>query len=201
MSQLSLQLAPHARLTAGVDEAGRGPLAGPVFAAAVILHPRRRIRGLDDSKQLTPARREELALKIQERALAWGIGRAEVEEIDAINILQASLLAMQRAVAALGVTPDLVRVDGNCCPRLPCAVEAIVKGDATVSAISAASILAKVARDRIMVELDAVYPAYGLAEHKGYSTPGHLAALRTLGPTPIHRRSFAPVSRWTPAAD
>jgi len=183
------------RLVAGVDEVGRGPLAGPVVAGAVILDPERPIEGLADSKALTEARREVLADIIQERALAWALGRAEVEEIDRLNILQASLLAMQRAVAALIPAPEFALVDGNRCPQLPCPAEAVVKGDATVAAISAASIIAKVSRDRELVALDAEYPGYGLARHKGYPSRQHLEALAALGVTPIHRRSYAPVRR------
>jgi len=182
-------------LVAGVDEVGRGPLAGPVVAAAVILDPARFIVGLADSKKLSEARREALAPIIREQALAWALGRAEVEEIDAINILQASLLAMRRAVLALSVAPEFALIDGNRCPDLPCPAEAVVKGDSRVAAISAASIIAKVARDHEMVALDAQYPGYGLAGHKGYPSPAHLAALQQLGVTPIHRRSFAPVRR------
>lgn len=181
-------------LIAGVDEAGRGPLAGPVFAAAVILDPARPIVGLADSKKLGAARREQLADKIRTRALAWALGRAGVEEIDRLNILQASLLAMQRAVAALPIVPAKVLVDGNRCPRLACPCQAIVKGDATVPVISAASILAKVARDAELRELHDRYPAYNFARHKGYLTTAHLDALRRHGPCPEHRRSFAPVA-------
>jgi len=180
---------------AGVDEVGRGPLAGPVVAAAVILDPDRPVEGLKDSKKLSERRREELAWQIRERALAWSLGRAEVHEIDRINILQASLLAMQRAVAALSLAPGLVLVDGNRCPRLDYPSQAVVRGDALVPAISAASIIAKVSRDREMVELDSRYPGYGLAKHKGYPSKAHLEALQTLGVTPIHRRSYAPVRR------
>lgn len=180
---------------AGVDEVGRGPLAGPVVAAAVILDPLRPIEGLADSKALSETKRERLAETIRQRALAWALGRAEVEEIDRINILQASLLAMQRAVAALPVPPQFALIDGNRCPSLPCPAEAVVKGDARVPAISAASILAKVVRDRELVELDARYPGYGLAKHKGYPSRQHLEALASLGVTPIHRRSYAPVRR------
>ncbi len=182
-------------LVAGVDEAGRGPLAGPVVAAAVILSPDHPIAGLADSKVLTPARREALADVIRQRAMCWGIGQAEVEEIDRLNILHASLLAMQRAVAALSLPPEKVLVDGNCCPRLSCPVEAIVRGDATVPSISAASILAKVHRDQIMLAMDARYPVYGFRRHKGYPTSVHLQALLDHGVSPIHRRSFAPVAR------
>ncbi len=180
---------------AGVDEVGRGPLAGPVVAAAVILDPERPIEGLKDSKKLSEKRREELAETIRENALAWCIGRAEVDEIDRINILQASLLAMRRAVEGLPLRAEHALVDGNRCPELSCSVEAIVGGDNTVPVISAASILAKVVRDREMVELDRLYPGYGLAKHKGYPTKLHLEALKTLGVTGIHRRSFGPVRR------
>ena len=180
---------------AGVDEVGRGPLAGPVVAAAVILDPDRPVEGLKDSKKLSERRREYLAELIRERALAWSLGRAEVHEIDRINILQASLLAMQRAVAALSLAPELVLVDGNRCPRLDYPSQAVVRGDALVPAISAASIIAKVSRDREMVELDSRYPGYGLAKHKGYPSKAHLAALQTLGVTAVHRRSYAPVRR------
>lgn len=182
------------RLLCGVDEAGRGPLAGAVFAAAVVLDPKRpRINNLLDSKVLDPETREKLAARIKERALAWSIASASVEEIDAINILRASLLAMKRAVEALGLQPDEVCVDGNMLPPISGPCRAIVKGDQLVAAISAASILAKVARDAEMTLLDARYPGYGFASHKGYSTPEHLAALRSLGPCDIHRRSFEPV--------
>lgn len=177
---------------AGIDEAGRGPLAGPVLAAAVILTPEP-LAGLADSKQLPAAGRSTLAALIRERAAGWALGRAEVEEIDCLNIRQASLLAMQRAVAALAPQPDLALVDGCDRPWLPCRVESIVRGDVSVNAISAASILAKVARDAEMAELEPCYPGYGLARHKGYGTREHLSALRRLGPTPIHRRSFRPV--------
>jgi len=184
-----------ARLLCGVDEAGRGPLAGAVFAAAVVLDPARpRINHLVDSKQLDEAEREVLAGRIRERAMCWAVASASVEEIDRLNILGASLLAMQRAIVALNVKPDEVCVDGLHVPRgveAPC--RAIVKGDRLVAAISAASILAKVARDAEMLALDARYPAYGFAQHKGYPTPEHLAALRAHGPSEIHRRSFEPV--------
>ena len=193
--QGSFEFHSEAQRLAGVDEVGRGPLAGPVVAAAVILDPRRPLEGLKDSKQLSERRREELDAQIRERALAWALGRAEVHEIDRINILQASLLAMQRAVAALTVAPELVLVDGNRCPRLDYPSQAVVKGDALVPAISAASIIAKVARDREMVELDRRYPGYGLARHKGYPSKAHLSALQDLGVTPVHRRSYAPVRR------
>ncbi len=177
----------------GVDEAGRGPLAGPVYAAAVVLDPARTIRGLRDSKQLDAQRRETLSLRIRERASAWAIASASVEEIDSLNILQASLLAMQRAVAALGVAPALARVDGDRAPKLACAVQTIVGGDASDRAISAASILAKVARDAAMCELHERFPLYGFDRHKGYGTPEHLRILQQNGPCGAHRRSFAPV--------
>jgi ribonuclease HII len=196
MSQMKLTLAYNLgaeTLIAGVDEAGRGPLAGPVIAAAVILDPQRPIRGVADSKQLTPLQRSRLEVKIQARALSWAVGRAEVEEIDRINILQATLLAMQRAVAALDPAPRHALIDGDRCPRLSCPAVAIVRGDQKVAAIAAASILAKVARDREMEALDARYPGYGFARHKGYTTREHVRALRRLGATPIHRRSFRPV--------
>lgn len=182
-------------LAAGVDEVGRGPLAGPVLAGAVILDPARPIDGLRDSKQLTAARREALAAQIRERALAWALGRAEVAEIDAVNILQASHLAMQRAVAALIPKPLRVFVDGHMLPAFGVPAVAVVGGDATIPAISAAAILAKVARDAEMVAMAATFPGYGLERHKGYPTAEHLAALHSLGPSPQHRRSFAPVRR------
>lgn len=177
----------------GVDEVGRGPLAGDVVAAAVILDPARPVAGLDDSKKLTAERREALAVEIREQALAWSLGRASVAEIDEINILQASLLAMHRAVDGLGVEPAYVLVDGNKLPRWPYASEPVIGGDASVPAIAAASILAKVQRDAELAELDQRYPGYGLAKHKGYPTKQHLEALKTLGVTPVHRRSFGPV--------
>lgn len=189
------------KYVAGVDEVGRGPLAGPVMAAAVILDPARPIDGLADSKLLTEQKREQLHILIQERAIAWAVGRAEIEEIDQINILQASLLAMRRAVLALRPQPEFALIDGNRCPALPCPAEAIIKGDMTVAAISAASILAKVTRDREMVELDQLYPGYGFASHKGYPTKAHLTALARLGITPIHRRSFGPVKKYVQDID
>lgn len=182
-------------LVCGVDEAGRGPLAGPVVAAAVVLGRGRSINGLTDSKLLAPERREVLAAEIRARAMAWAIGRADVDEIDRLNILQATLLAMRRAVEALPMIPTRVLVDGTVCPPLSCPAEAIVRGDCSVPLISAASILAKVARDQEMVYWDRVFPGYGLAVHKGYPTARHLAALQARGVTPIHRRSFAPVRR------
>jgi len=180
-------------LTAGVDEAGRGPLAGPVISAVVILHPKTRIKGLTDSKLLTPEARELLFDTICHKAIAWAIGRAEVHEIDKINILQATLLSMKRAVEKLSVKPDIVLIDGNSYPDLDLPMEAIIGGDLSVPAISAASILAKVTRDREMIELAKKYPNYGFQEHKGYGTPKHLEALKRLGPSPLHRRSFQPV--------
>lgn len=182
-------------LSAGIDEAGRGPLAGPVFAAAVILDPSRPIRGLRDSKVLTWQRRTMLAVEIRARAIAWAVASADVAEIDTLNILQATLLAMRRAVEALAVVPVEALVDGNQCPRLACPVYAIVKGDRDVASISAASILAKTARDALLIEFDVLYPHYGFAQNKGYGTPEHLAALERHGPCPIHRRSFAPVAQ------
>ena len=183
------------RWVAGIDEVGRGPLCGAVVAAAVILDPARPIEGLADSKKLSEARREQLFDIICERAMAWSLGRAEVEEIDKLNILQATMLAMQRAVAGLDPAPTHALIDGNRCPVLPCSAEAVIKGDSKVAAISAASIIAKVTRDREMVELDRLYPGYGIAVHKGYPTPAHLDALERLGVTPVHRRSFGPVRR------
>ena len=180
-------------LVAGVDEAGRGPLAGPVVAAAVILDVRQPIAGLADSKKLTALRRERLFDEIRAKALCCAVAQATVEEIDRLNILQATLLAMQRAVAGLRLPPAKVLVDGNRLPSLPMTSEAIVKGDALVPAISAASILAKVSRDRWCAQMDADYAGYGFAEHKGYGTAAHLAALRARGPCAVHRQSFAPV--------
>ena len=180
---------------AGVDEVGRGPLIGPVVAAAVILDPTRPIAGLADSKKLSEKRREQLAQEIKATALAWAVAEASVQEIDEINILHASLLAMRRAVEALSPAAEFVLVDGNRCPTLACPVAAVIKGDSRVAAISAASILAKVARDRQMLEMDEIYPGYGLAKHKGYPTKEHFAALAHLGITPEHRRSFGPVRR------
>jgi len=187
-------------LIAGVDEAGRGPLAGPVVAAAVILDIARPIAGLRDSKLLTAAARARLAAEIRTHALAWCVAQAEVEEIDAINILQATLLAMRRAVEGLALAPTVVEIDGTHCPPLACAARAIVQGDRTVPAISAASILAKTVRDGLLVELDARHPGYGFARNKGYGTPEHLAALARLGPSPVHRQSFAPVAQAASAA-
>lgn len=177
---------------AGVDEVGRGPLAGAVYAAAVVLDPFIAIEGLKDSKQLTEKRREALDVAIREQALSYCVARAEVNEIDEINILQASMLAMQRAVAGLDVPAEFVIVDGNRTPGFDCPSEWLVKGDAKSDVVKAASIIAKVARDREMVRLDQLYPEYGLAQHKGYPTAVHLEALKQHGPSPIHRMSFAP---------
>ena len=177
----------------GIDEAGRGPLAGPVVAAAVILDRKRRINGLNDSKQLSEERRDVLALRIKERAVAWGVGVASVEEIDTVNIRQANFLAMQRAFAQLAVAPTHVLVDGNDPPPIQCKVTCIIGGDALETCISAASILAKTARDAMMVELCDLYPGYGFSQHKGYGVAAHMEALRRLGPSPAHRRSFRPV--------
>jgi ribonuclease HII len=177
----------------GVDEAGRGPLAGAVFAACVALDPQRPIAGLADSKVLSAARREVLAQAIRERARGWAVAAATVEEIDALNILQATMLAMQRAVAQLALAVDEVLVDGNRCPQLPFPARTVVRGDALIPAISAASILAKTARDAAMLDLHRQFPEYGFDRHKGYPTPDHLAALERHGASPCHRRSFAPV--------
>lgn len=180
-------------MIAGVDEAGRGPLAGPVYAAAVILDPARPIAGLADSKKLSEKKRERLALEIREHALCWAIASSSVAEIDQINILQASLLAMQRAVESLSITPEKILVDGKFCPKVAMPAQAIVQGDRSEPAISAASILAKTARDAELRRLDVLHPQYGLAQHKGYPTAAHLAALRAHGVIDIYRRSFAPV--------
>ena len=183
-----------ADVIAGVDEAGRGPLAGAVYAAAVILNPDEPIEGLRDSKKLTEKERERLAVEIKEKSLAWSVADASVEEIDELNILQATLLAMRRAVLGLTVTPNLVPVDGNQLPQLPYPANTIVKGDDKVAAISAASIIAKTTRDHRMMELDELYPGYGFAKHKGYGVKAHLEAIRTLGVCPEHRRSFEPIA-------
>ncbi|KAI5914002.1 ribonuclease HII [Thauera sp. 2A1] len=190
-----MEVVPAASLICGVDEAGRGPLCGPVVAAAVILDPARPIEGLADSKKLTERARERLAPLIRERALAWAVAEATVEEIDRLNILHATMLAMQRAVTALRVAPHEVRIDGNRCPALPYPARAIVRGDATEPSISAASILAKTARDQAMRTLDLAFPHYGLAAHKGYPTAAHLAAIERHGVADFYRRSFAPVRR------
>jgi ribonuclease HII len=186
---------------AGVDEVGRGPLVGNVVAAAVILDPARPIAGLADSKVLSEKKRVLLHDEICSKALAWCVASASPAEIDALNILHATLLAMQRAVAGLSVTPDLALIDGNRCPVLPCAAQPVIRGDAKVPAISAASIIAKVVRDREMAELHCLHPDYGFAQHKGYPTPAHLAALRHLGPLPEHRRSFRPVRELLQSGD
>lgn len=186
---------PAATLVAGVDEVGCGPLVGAVVTAAVILDPARPITGLADSKKLSEKRRLALYDEIVEKALAWSLGRAEPDEIDQLNILQATMLAMQRAVTALNLEPDMVLIDGNRCPVLPMRSLAVVKGDSRVAEISAASILAKVTRDHEMVELDKIFPEYGFAQHKGYPTLLHLEKLALLGATAHHRRSFAPVRR------
>lgn len=191
---MTLEELPGCRLLAGTDEAGRGPLAGDVVAAAVILDPERPITGLNDSKQLSASRRESLYDRIVAESLAWSVARASVAEIDRVNILQASLLAMQRAVQALAPAPEYVYVDGNHCPRWQFPSSAVVQGDSRVACIAAASILAKVTRDRDMISLDRQFPGYGFARHKGYPTAAHLAALAQLGPCAIHRRSFGPVA-------
>jgi len=188
-------------LIAGVDEAGRGPLAGPVVAAAVILDPARPIRGLRDSKQLAPERREVLAVRIRERAIAWAVAEADHEEIDLLNILQATLLAMKRALLELRQRPTMIMIDGNCSPYLfdcfaDCQVRTLVRGDAILPSISAASIIAKTYRDALMVGMCTRYPGYGMSQHFGYGTPQHLQALIHLGPCPIHRRSFNPLRSW-----
>lgn len=186
---------PKANLIAGVDEVGRGPLVGAVVTAAVILDPANPIEGLTDSKKLTEKKRNALYDEIKEKALCWAIGRAEPEEIDELNILWATMKAMERAIAGLSITPDMVLIDGNRCPKLPMASQAVIKGDSLVQEISAASILAKVTRDREMEELDKLYPDYGFAKHKGYPTVFHMEKLALLGATPYHRKSFAPVKR------
>jgi len=180
---------------AGVDEVGRGPLAGPVIAAAVILDPEQPIQDLMDSKKISERKRILLALEIQKKSMAWAVGRAEHDEIDSINILQASLLAMKRAIESLAIEPELVLVDGIHCPDISFNVEAIIKGDNKIPAISAASIIAKVARDNEMIALDSQYPGYGFSQHKGYPTRMHIAALKELGVSSIHRKSFAPVKK------
>ncbi|CQI46712.1 ribonuclease HII [Salmonella enterica] len=186
---------PHTHLVAGVDEVGRGPLVGAVVTAAVILDPARPIVGLNDSKKLSEKRRLSLYDEIKEKALSWSLGRAEAHEIDELNILHATMLAMQRAVAGLHIAPEYVLIDGNRCPELPVPSMAVVKGDSRVAEISAASILAKVTRDAEMAALDIVFPQYGFAQHKGYPTAFHLEKLAQYGATTHHRRSFAPVKR------
>lgn len=182
-------------LVCGIDEAGRGPLAGPVVAAAVILDPARPIAGLNDSKKLSERKRAALANLIRQNALAWCVAEASVEEIDRLNILQATLLAMQRAVAGLSVRPESALVDGNRCPRLDIPVEAVVKGDGKIASIAAASILAKTVRDAGMLALHAQYPQYGFDRHMGYPTAAHCAALQAHGASPVHRKSFGPVAQ------
>ncbi|WGE86827.1 ribonuclease HII [Actinobacillus equuli subsp. haemolyticus] len=186
---------PNAHLIAGVDEVGRGPLVGAVVTAAVILDPNNPIEGLADSKKLSEKKRLLLAEEIKAKALCWSLGRAEPEEIDRLNILHATMLAMQRAVAGLNIQPDFVLVDGNRIPTLPMPAQAVIKGDSLVAEISAASILAKVARDQEMDELDVQYPEYGFAKHKGYPTKLHFEKLEQFGATPFHRKSFAPVKK------
>lgn len=199
--QMGLDFNLVEELVAGVDEVGRGPLCGAVVTAAVILDPRRPILGLNDSKKLTEARRELLFDEICEKALSWHIARAEVEEIDELNILHATMLAMKRAVEGLLITPKLALIDGNRCPQLSVPSAPVVQGDSKVPAIAAASILAKVSRDREMAAMELKYPGYGIGGHKGYPTPVHLEALARLGPTPIHRRSFGPVRAAYAARD
>ena len=183
-------------LIAGVDEVGRGPLAGPVVAAAVILDPKKPIDGLCDSKKMSANRRLEMSDKIKSNSLAWSLGRAEVKEIDEINILQASLLAMKRAIELLNIEPDIVLVDGNYTPSINFKKKAIVNGDSFISEISAASIIAKVERDNEMIALDEIYPGYGFSSHKGYPTKQHIESLKRLGITDIHRITFSPVSKY-----
>lgn len=191
--QLGLDFNLVETLVAGVDEVGRGPLCGPVVTAAVILDPNKPIIGLNDSKKLSENKRNLLFDEIKQKALAWSIARAEVSEIDEINILQATLLAMKRAIESLSIEPKLALIDGNRCPNTSVPCKAVIQGDSSEPAIAAASILAKVSRDREMIALDKEFPGYGIAAHKGYPTPVHLAALKQLGPTPIHRQSFSPV--------
>ena len=182
-------------LVCGIDEAGRGPLAGPVVAAAVILDPARPIEGLNDSKKLSEKKRVALAEEIREKAVAWCVAEANIEEIDRLNILHATMLAMQRAVAGLAVRPTAALVDGNRCPKLEMPVEAVVKGDGKIASIAAASILAKTVRDAGMLELHALYPQYGFDRHMGYPTAAHFAALQAHGASPVHRKSFGPVAQ------
>lgn len=189
-----MPLLPPEGLACGVDEAGRGPLAGPVMAAAVILDPARPIDGLNDSKKLSAKRRAALAIEIREKALCWSVAEASVEEIDRLNILHASMLAMRRAVLGLSIAPERALIDGNRCPDLPCPAQAIVGGDGKVQAIAAASILAKTVRDALMCEMHRLYPVYGFAQHMGYPTALHLQALQAHGCCAIHRRSYAPVA-------
>ncbi len=193
MPDMMLELACPTGPVCGVDEAGRGPWAGPVSAGAVILDPNRVPEGLNDSKKLSAKARDALELEIKSCALAWGVGFASVDEIDELNILHATGLAMRRAVEALAVTPAFALVDGNYKFKLPCEIKTVVKGDSISASIAAASILAKTARDRLMVEMDGLYPGYGFAGHKGYHAQVHVEALRTLGPCPIHRRGWEPI--------
>jgi ribonuclease HII len=193
---LDLSFLNNVELLAGVDEVGRGPLAGPVVAAAVILDPEKPIKGLNDSKKITQKKRELISVEIKSKALAWSLGRAEVKEIDEINILQASLLAMKRAIESLSLAPKLVAVDGQYAPDVIYEKIAIIKGDSLVPAISAASIIAKVERDNEMIDFEETYPGYGFSSHKGYPTKQHIASLEKLGVTEIHRRSFAPVAKF-----
>ena len=195
MVKTDMQFLHEKRLVAGVDEAGRGPLAGPVIAAAVILDPDQPVSGLADSKKLTEKKRNRLADEIIGKSRAWAVARADVEEIDQLNILQASLLAMRRSVYALNIRPDLVLVDGQFSPDVDIPVQAIIKGDASIPSISAASILAKVFRDREMADLDQQFPGYDFAVHKGYPTRSHIMLLNKLGVSPVHRRSFSPVKK------
>jgi ribonuclease HII len=196
MKMVDLSFLNNVELLAGVDEVGRGPLAGAVVAAAVILDPEKLISGLNDSKKISQKKRELLSDEIKANALSWSLGRAEVEEIDELNILQASLLAMKRAVETLNIMPKIVVVDGQYTPDIEHEKIAIIKGDSLVPAISAASIIAKVARDNEMIKFDEIYPGYGFLSHKGYPTKQHIEALKTMGITDIHRRSFAPVAKY-----
>ncbi len=192
---IDLSFLNNVELLAGVDEVGRGPLAGPVVAAAVILNPEKPIAGLKDSKKISEKKRELISIEIKSNSLAWSIGRAEVEEIDDMNILQASLLAMKRAIESLTLSPRIVAVDGQYTPDVSYEKIAIIKGDTLVPAISAASIIAKVARDNEMIGFEEIYPGYGFSSHKGYPTKKHMDSLKKLGVTKIHRRSFAPVAK------
>jgi ribonuclease HII len=192
---IDIELINKTEMLAGVDEVGRGPLAGPVVAAAVILNPENPIEGLNDSKKINQKKRESMSIEIQSKSLAWSLGRAEVEEIDKLNILKASLLAMKRAIESLVLKPKLIAVDGQYTPEVDYEKIAIIKGDSLVPAISAASIIAKVARDKEMIEFDEIYPGYGFSSHKGYPTKQHIESLEILGITEIHRRSFSPVAK------
>jgi ribonuclease HII len=192
---IDIELINKTEMLAGVDEVGRGPLAGPVVAAAVILNPENPIEGLNDSKKINQKKRESMSIEIQSKSLAWSLGRAEVEEIDKLNILKASLLAMKRAIESLVLKPKLIAVDGQYTPEVDYEKIAIIKGDSLIPAISAASIIAKVARDKEMIEFDEIYPGYGFSSHKGYPTKQHIESLEILGITEIHRRSFSPVAK------